>query len=424
MAWCIYKHTNKINGKVYIGQTCNDTDPNKRWQNGKGYSPLYPFGKAIDKYGWHNFVHEVIEENIPTVEEANEREIYWISYYHSYVKDPNCNGYNATLGGDNREHLGNPVYQLDAETFFIIRKWNTIFSASSALNIDHRSIQRVCIGEYLHAGGYCWCFVKDYSENWQIRIDNDKQAVICLETKQVYESVNEASRETGICNSSISRCCRYQQSKAGGFSWQYKFHDDPNHIVTSRLTNACRTIWCFEDKIRFESAAEAARYYNLDPSGIIKCCRGKLKSSGGKHFYYDGEDPSFSYTTYGAKPCECIETGEIYPSTSEAGRKNNIPQTSIAKVCNGTQKTAGNLHWRYLTPEETEFYFKNYIIDWAAASQKNKKVKCLETGKTYLSSVIAGEELNISVQQIRKACTNGTTAGEYHWEYVTEGGEE
>ena len=51
---CIYMHKNKINGKVYIGQTIQD-DPNKRWKNGHNYKTCTFFAHAIKKYGWNNF---------------------------------------------------------------------------------------------------------------------------------------------------------------------------------------------------------------------------------------------------------------------------------------------------------------------------------------------------------------------------------
>lgn len=95
--WIIYKHTNKINGKVYIGQT--QAKAKLRWNNGLGYKNSSYFYSAIQKYGWENFEHEIIEENILTAKEAYEREQYWIKYYHSFVGDEQCNGYNLTIGG-------------------------------------------------------------------------------------------------------------------------------------------------------------------------------------------------------------------------------------------------------------------------------------------------------------------------------------
>lgn len=94
--WVIYKHTFP-NGKVYIGQTKQTTT--LRWYNGKGYKLCPVMWKAICKYGWENVVSEIIEENIETIEQANEREKYWIKHYNSYVNAENSNGYNATLGG-------------------------------------------------------------------------------------------------------------------------------------------------------------------------------------------------------------------------------------------------------------------------------------------------------------------------------------
>ena len=99
----IYKYTFP-NGKVYIGQTCR-TNPNYRWNNGKGYivrNPDSHFARAILKCGgieaWNtSWTHEIIEDNILTLKLANKRESFWINYFDS-VK----NGYNANYGGDNK----------------------------------------------------------------------------------------------------------------------------------------------------------------------------------------------------------------------------------------------------------------------------------------------------------------------------------
>ena len=109
MQWIIYKHTLIAKcehfGWSYIGQT-SKSDPNERWRkDGTGYlghtrtGQLLVFAKAIEKYGWENFSHEIIEDGIDTLEEAYSREQYWIAYYHTYVNDPECAGYNMTKGG-------------------------------------------------------------------------------------------------------------------------------------------------------------------------------------------------------------------------------------------------------------------------------------------------------------------------------------
>ena len=60
---CIYKHTSKTTGKVYIGLT-KYNNPKHRWQNGNGYKNQGRFGAAIEEEGWNNFDHTIIESNV------------------------------------------------------------------------------------------------------------------------------------------------------------------------------------------------------------------------------------------------------------------------------------------------------------------------------------------------------------------------
>ena len=95
-SYCVYMHKNKINGKVYIGQTKFNNNPELRWgSNGKGYHGSN-FGYAIKKYGWDNFEHIVLAKDL-SKEQANDLEIYYIAKFDStnYSK-----GYNISAGGD------------------------------------------------------------------------------------------------------------------------------------------------------------------------------------------------------------------------------------------------------------------------------------------------------------------------------------
>ena len=53
---------------------------------------------AIRKYGWNNIAWDIID-NAETIEELNEKEVYWIKYYNTYIGLKNANGYNMTEGG-------------------------------------------------------------------------------------------------------------------------------------------------------------------------------------------------------------------------------------------------------------------------------------------------------------------------------------
>lgn len=102
----IYKITNKINGKSYIGQTNNIKRrfmEHKNMKSIKDEEETKILYQAFKKYGILNFTFEVLEEEI---ENYNEREIYWINFYHTYIQDPQCQGYNMTPGGENP-----PVFQ-------------------------------------------------------------------------------------------------------------------------------------------------------------------------------------------------------------------------------------------------------------------------------------------------------------------------
>lgn len=92
MAFTVYVHTNKINGKKYVGVT--QRKPEKRWRNGNGYERQY-FYNAILKYGWENFEHTILKTGLPQ-EEANYYEKYYIKEFDSLLGH---NGYNAAVGG-------------------------------------------------------------------------------------------------------------------------------------------------------------------------------------------------------------------------------------------------------------------------------------------------------------------------------------
>jgi len=103
MSFFIYKISNKINNKIYIGQTTQSMERRKaqyKWccinyANGK-YVNSTIIIPAMNKYGFNNFEFEIIH-TCETIEELNQLEIF-------YIKQYNClcpNGYNIESGGNN-----------------------------------------------------------------------------------------------------------------------------------------------------------------------------------------------------------------------------------------------------------------------------------------------------------------------------------
>ena len=135
----IYKITNKVNGKSYIGQTIQNVKERFYQHCATKCSQAVlnmVIHKAITKYGKSNFTIEVIEE----VESANlnDRERYWIRYYDSYN-----NGYNSTEGGQDGIKL---FKNLDTES--IVREYKSgksLREIGRLFNVDKQTIKDLLV---------------------------------------------------------------------------------------------------------------------------------------------------------------------------------------------------------------------------------------------------------------------------------------
>jgi len=95
----VYKITNRVNGKVYIGKCMGSSRAEDRWSNhksdAKNGSPYY-FHRAIRKYGPKAFKVEILY-TAKTPHELSQMETFFIILHQSHFRE---NGYNLTLGGD------------------------------------------------------------------------------------------------------------------------------------------------------------------------------------------------------------------------------------------------------------------------------------------------------------------------------------
>lgn len=97
--FCVYVHENKINGKVYVGIT-SQRPQNRFRDDGRGYFVGYrnktAFQYAIEKYGWENFNHTIVVNDV-TEERAKDIERKLITFFSA---NDRVHGYNLTAGGD------------------------------------------------------------------------------------------------------------------------------------------------------------------------------------------------------------------------------------------------------------------------------------------------------------------------------------
>lgn len=258
----IYKHTNLLNNKSYIGITIHNEYPNARWEGGFGYKNQPKFYQAIQEFGWNNFSHEIIENDVsPFDVERKERE--YIALYDSYK-----NGYNASPGGNIPSDEG--------------RK--KISNALTGIKRSSESITKQITTKIKNSG-------------WSNGIDpidtNLSQRVRCKETGDIFGSITEAENWSNSCK--ISECCKGLRQHAGRhpntnelLSWEFVSKDTPISIrcIEKRKTNKIKKIRCIETNEIFQSAIDAFKKTGIANCNITRVCKGQRKTAGGFHWEF------------------------------------------------------------------------------------------------------------------------------------------
>lgn len=222
----IYKIKNKKTNETYIGQSIHINQRFKEHIKGNK-KPLSAIDKDIQLLGKDNFIFEIIEEC--SENKLNEREIYWIDYYNTYLGE----GYNKTLGGDDTSCAVQanemPVEQYDLKGNYIAT-YKSISEAGRQLNIQPSNIGYCCNNNprYSHAGGFLWKFKDSNKEIKPIikKIHSTKKRTLgqyTLEDKLIttFPSAMEAERQIQINHRHISEVCNKQRKSAGGYHWKY-----------------------------------------------------------------------------------------------------------------------------------------------------------------------------------------------------------
>lgn len=109
----IYIHVNKINGKVYVGQTTQRVVTDRFGKNGKNYKSSPKFWEAIKKYGWDAFETIVLPEVYTDHKALDDAEVYYIKLYDSCF-----NGYNTIIGKNLSQKVERKVKPMSDKEYY------------------------------------------------------------------------------------------------------------------------------------------------------------------------------------------------------------------------------------------------------------------------------------------------------------------
>lgn len=206
----IYAIKNKINGKMYIGQS---KDILTRWKQHCSHAirgdVSYLIINALRKYGVENFDFTVLEECRPC--DLDSKEIEYINVFNTYIGKDGGYGYNMTSGGDGKRGGGIRVSQYDLDGNFI-RSYDSMTEAATACGIHKTQIAQCCkkTDGYRSAGNSQWRYSWDKSPDKCYHRDFQSVEQYSPEGDLIrrYDSCEEAARVNKASKGYIYSCCK------------------------------------------------------------------------------------------------------------------------------------------------------------------------------------------------------------------------
>lgn len=207
----IYKITNLVNGKVYVGKhTCKSI-------NNSYFGSGVAIKKAIKKYGKANF-EKVILCLCGNEQELNDAEIEWIEKLGSFSK-----GYNLTKGGEGK--LGRRPSKSEIEK---ARKSRILFyreNPEARLNLSKKAKERVGEKNPFFGRSLTKDHIRKMTRARVEAIAGEKNpsavSVKCKENGVIYKTAKDAAESVGLkYSTTILKAAKGQIKKAGGYTWE------------------------------------------------------------------------------------------------------------------------------------------------------------------------------------------------------------
>lgn len=458
--YSVYIHVSP-NYKIYVGMTGRE-DINDRWQNGNGYANNRYFYNAISKYGWDNFKHEILFDNL-TFEEANLTEMFYISYYDTYNNPKK--GYNQTRGGqgckgrvvteEQKIHLMHmskskrPVINVTTN-----EKFDSIGDAGKKYGKSDK-ISNCCKGVSKTSYGCDWWFIDEYEnglEKGSLKYNKISEAtdekVICVTTGEIFNNAKSASNKYNVNKFNIIRCCKGKSITCGKLDntrlmWMFKNEYDKyekegtlnQELLKRQHSNGkhgnTRVICLNTDHI-FNNVYEASVYYNLNFENIKKCCENKqnytLTKDGCRLYWIYENENDEDVILYKRELIKieriknsnviCLNTREEFENIDHASKSYNINKNYLYNCCMGKSKYVKinkkdklifMFKYNYLKLNDNEISNliskicerKNEVI---LKENKDMRVICTTTMEIFDNAKQASEKYNVHSTNINKCC--------------------
>lgn len=273
--WSVYIHTNKANNKKYIGITSQDIKA--RWRDGKGYKIGY-FGKAIMKYGWDGFEHDIVAENI-SESSAKSLERQLIALYNT---SNSKYGYNLTYGGDGTVgyHVKDDVKKAvsEAQSIEVIcegKVFKSIKECAKYYNINYGTMkmwlrkknkmpQKFIVLKLTYKNIDCNTYESQDSKNKHFK------EVVCdgKEFKTIKECASHYNINESLMSMWLSGKVKMNEKM---FNLGLRYKNDKETVY--KVNKPKKRVMC--DGMIFESVLECARYYDVNRSSLYDWIKGR-----------------------------------------------------------------------------------------------------------------------------------------------------
>ena len=228
----IYKITNLINNKVYIGQTANIKNRISCYEKLRCKSQPKIFN-SIKFYGWENHSWEIIEKCVLNEDNKiiNEREIFWINKFNSFKNGLNCTsgGQNCKMSEETKEkisigHKGQIPWNKG-----ISRNQEEKLKISNSLKGNKLSKETKAKISKGNKGKEAWNKGKNMSVEFKEKVRTTlrnstklkRKRIICIDTGIIFESITEAARILGFNQANLSKVCNGHRETINGLKFKF-----------------------------------------------------------------------------------------------------------------------------------------------------------------------------------------------------------